>query len=182
MKSAGGEPCLYMHGWWKNVSLNGSQLSTALGTAKTSQGNKIWHYYYYYTAIINYPLSLTFTVSLSFWDRCTHHIDLHTHNLILPWSLRRIHRSTNTWRHVYGQKHKITNYMHWHTLQNSQFNTLAHWNSRPIVQSVHDDRRICALWISVSRPILCAANGKRWQTLIFFFFQSDTDDKTEIRR
>lgn len=56
MKSAGGEPCLYMHGWWKNVSLNGSQLSTALRTAKTCQGNKIWHYYYY-PAIINYPLS-----------------------------------------------------------------------------------------------------------------------------
>lgn len=51
MKRVGGEPCLYMHGWWKNVSLNGSQLSAALRTAKTSQGNKIWHYYYY-TAII----------------------------------------------------------------------------------------------------------------------------------
>ena len=65
MKSAGGEPCLYMHGWWKNVSLNGIQLSTALRTAKTSQGNKIWHHYYYYTAILNYPLSLLLSLSLS---------------------------------------------------------------------------------------------------------------------
>lgn len=34
IKRVGGEPCLYMHGWWKNVSLNGSQLSAALRTAK----------------------------------------------------------------------------------------------------------------------------------------------------
>lgn len=39
MKRAGGEPCLYMHGWWKNVSPNGTQLSTALRTAKTRQEN-----------------------------------------------------------------------------------------------------------------------------------------------
>ena len=58
MKSVGGEPCLYMHGWWKNVSLNGSQLSTALRTAKTRQGNKIWDNYWY-TAITNYPPSPT---------------------------------------------------------------------------------------------------------------------------
>lgn len=66
MKSAGGQPCLYMHGWWKNVSLNGSQLSAALTRAKTGQGNKIWHYYCYYTAIINYPLSSAFTVCLAY--------------------------------------------------------------------------------------------------------------------
>ena len=68
MRSAGAAPCLYMHARWKNVSLNGSQLSAALRTTKTSQGNKIWHYYhyyYYYAAIINYPLSLTFTVFLT---------------------------------------------------------------------------------------------------------------------
>lgn len=52
LKRAGGQPCLYMHGWWKNVSPNGSQLPTALRTAKTHWGNKIWHY----PLIINYPL------------------------------------------------------------------------------------------------------------------------------
>lgn len=82
MKSAGGEPCLYMHGWWKNVSLNGSQLSTALRTAKTRRGNKIWHYYYY-PAIINYPLSPSlpnFHCLCSFLSTHAHvHTDLNMH-------------------------------------------------------------------------------------------------------
>lgn len=83
MRSAGAAPCLYMHARWKNVSLNGSQLSAALRTAKTSQGNKIWHYYYYYyAAIINYPLSLTFTVFLT-----QTHTHTSVHPLIFPWSL-----------------------------------------------------------------------------------------------
>lgn len=43
MQSAGEQPCPYMHGWWKNVSLNGSQLSTALRKARPSHGNKICH-------------------------------------------------------------------------------------------------------------------------------------------
>ena len=76
MKSAGGQPCLYMLGWWKNVSLNGFQLSAALTRAKISHGYKIWHYYCYYTAIINYLLSLTVTVSLAHVH--THHIYIHT--------------------------------------------------------------------------------------------------------
>lgn len=82
--SAWGEPCLYMHGWWKNVSLNGSQLSAALRTAKTSRGNKT---YYYNTAIINYPLSLIITVSFAL--TYTH---LHTCTMrIFPWgSPRRV--------------------------------------------------------------------------------------------
>lgn len=109
MKSAGGEPCLYMHGWWKNVSLNGSQLSLALRIAKTSQGNKICHYYYY-TAIINYPLSLTFFfLSHRDADVDRHHIDLrHIQDFSVEW----IHRSTNTWRHVDGQKYKLYAFPH----------------------------------------------------------------------
>ncbi len=114
MKSAGGEPCLYMHGWWKNVSLNGSQLSAALRTAKTSQGNKIWHYYYYYTAIINYPFSPAFAVSLSFLHRRTRSntsnrlTQTHTHvltPLIFSWSqLSCIWGETNTQRHMHEPK------------------------------------------------------------------------------
>lgn len=145
MKSAGGEPCLSMHGWWKNVSLNGSQLSAALTRAKTSQGNKIWHYHCYYTAIINYPLSLL--LSLSFWLSSidahvhTHHTHrlAHTHThimctpLIFPWSLGR------TWK---SKSAKMTNYLQTHT-HTAKFDT--HWDSCPSVQTLRDDRRMCAL-------------------------------------
>lgn len=110
MRSAGAAPCLYMHARWKNVSLNGSQLSAALRTAKTSQGNKIWHYYYYYyAAIINYPLSLTFTVFLT---------QTHTHTrAYTPWfSLEALQdRMKHMKARVWAKAQNYTAGIHTHT-------------------------------------------------------------------
>lgn len=109
MRSAGGEPCLYMHGGWKNVSLNGSQLSAALRTAKTSQGNKIWHYYYY-------TLQLSITLSL-FLCNTDAHVNTHAlHFFPLKTGMdTREHKRSEACVRANGQKYKVCALTHTHT-------------------------------------------------------------------
>lgn len=137
MKSAGAQPRLYMHGWWKNVSLNGFQLSTALRTAKTSQGNKIWHHYYY-TAILNYPLAFTVSLFRSNARALKYRKGLKRARFyFFPWKPRRIRGEQKTHEGTCrGKKHTIQVITRARTLLPVQ-------HAR--AQCARADRRICAL-------------------------------------
>lgn len=119
-------------------------------TAKTSQGTKIWHYYYYGILQLSIipSLSLSFTFTVSFTLICANtlrhtHINTCSHTpLIFP------QMNTQKHKHLEARVWAKASYDWLHVLtlcKILQFYTVIHWSGCPTVQLVHGDSRICTL-------------------------------------